>query len=446
MDLDHIPVIEETMSASPWKVSSYTGTPKTMDNPSQVYWRESSQAEWIIPCHHCTTDGKPTANVPSLDYHLVDMIGPPRDDINEERPGTICWKCRQPIRPRLGRWHHRYKDRRWDLAGYHIPQIIMPMHYASPDAWSILVDKMNAMPAPTFFNEVCGESYDDGAKLVTETELIAAATLPIDNGLPKLDLLNVDPEALRRAAGYRMLVLGVDWGGGRRVAGKLETSFTKLALVGLAADGALEMIWGAQLYTPHDHLREATQIRDVIRKFRPHLMAHDFTGAGIFRETFLYQAGLPMNRIMPMELGRLGGKAPVRFIGPDQAVARPYWQIDKARTMLYVLGCIKQRKLVTFRYDYKHKDQPGLLNDFLALVDEHSNPSSSGEIYMIRRQQGSSDDFAWATCFACTAIWHATNSWPNFVDTAAAMLTSDQLAAAIGPDDPEDREDYFRVP
>src|SRR5690606_15017226 len=71
MDPDHIPIIKETMSHSNYGIMQCTGTPKSLDGPLEALWRRSSQAEWFIPCFSCGA-----WNIPSLEYHIHDMIGP----------------------------------------------------------------------------------------------------------------------------------------------------------------------------------------------------------------------------------------------------------------------------------------------------------------------------------------------------------------------------------
>ena len=55
MDISFLPVIHETISASQeWGLIQYAGTPKTMDNTIQVLWQDSSMAEWMVKCPHCS--------------------------------------------------------------------------------------------------------------------------------------------------------------------------------------------------------------------------------------------------------------------------------------------------------------------------------------------------------------------------------------------------------
>src|SRR5262245_19814257 len=89
--------------------------------------------------------------------------------------------------------------------------MIMPMHYADHEAWSALIAKhmgRDGTTITTFINEVCGESSDIGAKLVTETELKAAAILPWANKATEAR------KAIGTGNKYIRRILAVDWGGG----------------------------------------------------------------------------------------------------------------------------------------------------------------------------------------------------------------------------------------
>lgn len=427
MNEDHLPIIVEAMASSDWRITQYGGTPKTYDNTIHKLWQESSQAEWFVPCFNC----KPTRwNIPSLDHHLDAMIGEHSYDIGPDRPGTVCYHCAKPIDPRHGRWKHRFNDRRESFAGYHIPQIIMPHHYADPYAWLNLINKRNSMASSVFYNEVLGVSYDSGTKLVNESDLRAAATLPWTNNIK-----SPDPQVMAAIASgaYIDIVLGVDWGGG----GKLGVSYTSLALCGLLPDGSIECIWGKRLMTPHDHLAEAAEIMSWMRKFgRIGSLAHDYTGAGTLRETLLSQAGLGETYNMPITYIRSAAAGLLTFIPSTHQHPRAHYQLDKTRAILYVCQAIKLQKIRFFKYDYVSKDYTGLISDFLALVDEKRDTMSALQPYMIGRQLNKSDDFAQAVTMASCSLWYRANMWPDLAGWAGlekhVALTYLQQEAAVG--------------
>jgi hypothetical protein len=437
MDGSLIPIIQETMSASTWRLSMYAGTPKTLDNPIEGRWLSSSQAEWCIPCFNCKH-----LNVPKMGYDLEKMIGPWHDNIGVLNPtpeqikngvkvgvpGTVCARCRKWIDPRQGRWIHRFPERRWKFPGYHIPQIIMPMHYSDPDRWSELLAKREGYgncTVPQFYNEILGESFDTGTKLLTKTDLEQASILPWAND-------PISPtEPVKRKNEYVMRVLGVDWGGG----GEEEISFTVMAVLGLRPDGRLDVIYGRRLLTPHDPLAEAHQILRIYNIFSCNILAHDYNGAGSLRETFCVQAGLPLQNIAPIVYTRSANKNIITYHKSEQQHSRDYWLLDKARALQLVCQCIRLKWIRLFKHDYVSEENRGLQHDFLSLTENKVEMPRGPDVYMIQRNPHFPDDFAHAVTYAACAIWHRTQQWPNIANLAGLQLTLDQLNQ-ISPDRP----------
>jgi hypothetical protein len=435
MDSDHLPIIRETMAVSSWKLQRFTGTPKTLDNTIETLWQESSMAEWFIPCWSCGE-----MNIPSLEFHLEKMIGPLREDITPDNPATICHKCGRPINPRYGRYVHRKKDLRWEFAGCHIPQLLLPMHYGDYRAWGELLGKQRgaANTAPhVFINEVLGESSATGNQLLTLDDVRRASVLPWAN---RPD----DPAATMWdwLDDYSIRVLAVDWGGGgqRKNTGmaksgaKLElTSYTTIALLGMRSDGQIHVLWGKRLLTPHDHAREAKEVWHWCQLFRPRLIAHDYTGAGVVRETILVQAGVPVSMIMPIAYIRSATASLMRFVPATPLHQRDHYQLDKTRSLLYMATAVKLGVIKLFRDDYVNRDNPGLLRDLIALVDEKVEAPHARDIYLIRKAEGFTDDFAQSVNMGCAALWHATQ-WPDFAALAelpaAQPLTDAQIHVA----------------
>jgi hypothetical protein len=295
----------------------------------------------------------------------------------------------------------------------------MPLHYAFPAKWAELLAKQAGRgntPVNVFYNEILGESYDTAAKLVTLTELDAVSNLGP----------NTDEAAVARLRNYRMRVMGVDWGGG----GEKQISFTTIALLGLRFDGGIDVIWGKRLLTPHDHLREARDVMRYVQMFQPEIIAHDYTGAGSLRETFLVQAGVPARAIMPCMYVRSASQKPCFHVAPTQQHPRSHYRVDKSRSLLLTCAMIKCQKLHFFNRDFTSNEDPGLIRDFLALLEDKIVTMAAGEIYRIGRQEGFSDDFAQSVNLGCTAIWHRTGVWPRLDTMAQYAITDEQLRAA----------------
>jgi intein/homing endonuclease len=422
MDPGLLPIIKETMSASPYGLTTLTGTPKSLDTPLEGAWGSSSQAEWFIPCRK---PGCGEWNIPSREYHIEKMIGPMHAHISEKYPGVVCHRCRHPINPRHGHWIHRYPDLRWHNAGYHVPQFLLPLHYADPERWATLIRKRNGWDNTTetqFWNEVLGVSVDIGQKLVTITDLKQASTLPWVNNQYQPDQRAIDaiPE-------YQMRTLAVDWGGG----GEKGVSFTVLAVMGMKPDGELHVIWAKRLLMASDHIAEAREVIKWFRVFSCDNMVHDYTGAGGIREAVLAQQGMPLDRMIPVRLAAAAVQDLMTPHAPTAQNSRAWYSLDKTRSLLYTCQAIKTLLLRMFQYDRIDINNPGLMSDFLSLIENKTDTRMVGDIYTISRNPLNPDDFAQAVNLGANALWFLTRSWPNFAAaTASAKWTEAQMRAA----------------
>jgi hypothetical protein len=409
IDPSHLPVILAVMSAQSWRSEVYTGTPKTKDNLLEMLWQRSSQAEWAIPCDNCKYE-----NIPCLDNDLLAMIGPYRDDISPERPGTICAKCKHPINPRHGYWLHKYPERRYDFAGYHVPQIIMPIHAEIARHWKEIVARQmgsDNFSQAKFYNEILGESYDLSTKIFTLQDLKQAAVLP---------WANVIDEAVKQRDRYRLVIMGVDWGGG----GEEEISFTTVAIAGMNYDGKIDVIYGERLPNPNDHLGEAKRIMDLFRLFNCNYLAHDYNVAGSLRETIIIQAGMPSSVILPMVYSIVPGSDIIFNKEKTSKIVNPYYIVNKPRSIQLLAGCMKLGLLRFFQLDYKSEDERGLLGDFLTLVEHKVEHIRGSDFYTIRRAGPYPDDFVHAVNYACLGLWLVSNAWPDLAKHAEVQVES----------------------
>lgn len=415
IDPSLVPIIKECMAADRvYELSQFFGTSKVTTDLLAKQWSKSSQAEWWIPCYHCTTNGKRTWNIPSSDYHIDRMIGPYRSDISKTSPGLICYKCEKPIFSQFGHWEHRYKDRRWSHAGFHIPQPIVPLHYELAHKWAILIGKRDNPVA--FYNEVLGEAMDAGQRLLSRTDLQNACKLNWEN-TPE----NPSPELMAKLGDYRLRVLAIDWGGG----GEDGMSTTAFALLGLRPDGVVDVLWGKRSLGI-DHIMEAHDSLKWFQKFKCHMLAHDYTGAGVLRETFLIQAGVPVDRIMPITYNRSAAQNMLVKKPATHELKRDHWAVDKTRSLHSTICAVRTGLLNFFKYDYADDDRQGLLEDFLHLIENRTKIETLGSLYRIISDATAPDDFAQAVNIGCLCVWEVGDAWPDF-----AKATSLQVDPAI---------------
>jgi hypothetical protein len=408
-------------SGSKWDIAAYTGTSKTTDTLLEAHWLASSQAEWHIWCHHCGYE-----NIPSMAFDLDRMIGPRniRREVSEEEPGVVCAKCQKPIFPRTGRWVHHVPENRLICPGYHVPQIVLPLHYASPAKWRTILTRREGAPH-AFWNEVCGESYDIGAKLISKTELIKAC----EAGNWENSLQTAED----RKNSYILKVVSVDWGGG----GETEISRTVMAVMGMRPDGTIDVLHAVRFEVANDYPHEVAGIFRAMRRFGATHLVHDFGGQGAVREHIMTTAGLPLQQIVPVAYVGTLNAGIMRFVpeNPDLGT-RSYHQLHKARAFLQTCELIRRQRIRFFKYDFIDSDRPGLINDFLSLVEHTIEGASGRSSYSIRRSatKDAKDDFANAVNIGACALFEMSGSWPDLADITDITVDPD-IIARINEDD-----------
>lgn len=193
-----IPVIEEALAHSPFKILRYSGTPKSTDNTIDYYWNQfSTQNEWAIPCDGCNK------------WNIVGL-----DNIGDT--GLICSKCGRAINPQHPRaaWVSM-RSPSWirnppiskPFEGYRIPQVIAPWI-----EWSDILDKKKRYSQAQFYNEVLGLGYDSASKPLTRDTLMACC-----EGGPSMSKAHA--LAIRNSPVF----MGIDWGTG-------ENTYTVLCI------------------------------------------------------------------------------------------------------------------------------------------------------------------------------------------------------------------------
>jgi len=277
---DFLPVINESLSASPYKYELYSGTPKTLDGTLEVLWQESSQHEWIMKCPSCSK-----WNVPVEEY-IYDMLKP---------HGLSCVACGKLLDPYKGMWHAMNPDACDDFTGFHIPQIIVPRNiwynpldktdrYPNvPKAWRELWRKFKKYPPAMFANEVLGLSYDSGGRLVSLRELKDCCVLP--------RIRDIGPNFRH---GCSHLVGGVDWG----ISG--QTSFTVLTIGGLTPHGKFVVLY-AEKFHGRDVVDQIQEIIKTCKAWRVAAIGVDF-GVGYTNNLMLRRA-LGWERVFEYQYG-----------------------------------------------------------------------------------------------------------------------------------------------
>jgi hypothetical protein len=225
--------------------------------------------------------------------------------------------------------------------------------------------------------------------------------------------------------------MAIDWGGG----GEEGISFTVITILGFGNDGTIDVLWGKRILLGAEHLAEAVECMKWADYFKVDYVAHDYTGAGTVRETVMVQAGFNLDRVMAVRLVRAASQDIMVFKPATALNHRQHYSLDKTRSLLYTCQAIKLKQIKFFKYDWVSQDSPGLISDFLALVENKAESRLGGDIYTITRNTLLSDDFAQAVNLGCAAIWHINQAWPNFAEIAGLGRISGQQAVAENPED-----------
>jgi hypothetical protein len=300
----------------------------------------------------------------------------------------------------------------------HLPQIVSPLHYANKKMWRQLWNRYTSKTYPRFrfYNEICGEPYDVGAKLITETDVRNAAVLELDRRFEQAkDWVNKKV--------YRGIAVGCDWGGG----GRRGVSYTVIGAGGLLPTGKIDVFYGYQSSKPHDHQYEANLVLTIARQLSAEVIAHDFLNGGDVREAMIVGprgVNWPSDRLMPIAYQPPGKGQMVRHHGANAMNGRHYWMVARSRAILTVLESIKQGWIRFFRWDYRSPDDPGLLVQLTNVTDDRSVSSLGRQLHVLTKSVDLPDDFLHAVTFLCTALWHRYMCWPPF--TASLFETVDE--------------------
>jgi hypothetical protein len=231
-----IPVIMECTSHFPDATRLMAGTPKSLDNPIEAYWQETSQNEWLVPCSCGKWNFLDETNIAPTEMYTSGKIP----------PGPVCKKCMRTLNVRGGRWMTTCSGKL--IQGYRIPQLMVPWIIGLKDQWIRLLWKRDNYPMGQFYNEVLGISYDSASKPITRNELIELCA--------PYDIWNADnltPEIIQESHGL-MLTAGVDWGEGNDGSEKSPTGKIRNASYTVLTIGAYlnQKTWAVKLVKKYE--------------------------------------------------------------------------------------------------------------------------------------------------------------------------------------------------
>lgn len=245
INIEFLPIIEECSAHSEWKLKTFSGTPKTIDNTLNYLWENhSTRNEWAVPCDACN--------------HWNILF-----EKNIGKKSLICSRCGKQIYANHERaqWASD-RSAQWLLRnplafnGYRISQLMVPWL-----VWDDILDRYQRYPRVQFYNEVLGRPYDSSSKAIPRAKIMETCrpSLSMENALAFV--------------GRAKLYMGIDWGTGE------NSSFT-VVTVGGYMGGRFQYIY-AKRFTGEEAADIELQIqliKELIHKFKPELVGVDYGG------------------------------------------------------------------------------------------------------------------------------------------------------------------------
>jgi hypothetical protein len=360
---DVVPIVQESLTASVYGCSRYTGTAKVTENFIEAKWQKSSQCEWVMKCQHCGTWA-----IPNLDGKVLQMI---------QADGMHCLHCGGRLDVSVGQWVAAYPDRMKTFRGYHIPQVVCPFIVNNKNNWDKLLHKLMNGVLATFIQENLGISYSVGQRLITMQHLQRQCVLPSTKTLQE--------EIKRNPARYTYIVGGLDWGGAEL------SSFTVLTIIGIRPNGRIDVLW-AERFRGFDPDEQMTAIARTCVYYGVTAIGADI-GMGLDKNIILAKRfGLPIVQIQYTRQLKLFGKNQSR--GRTNTVQ--CWTIDKVMALDVLFLAIRNRR-VFFPKEEVFKDS--FLPDILSPYETTTEVGGiTHRLYL--RSEAQPDDFCHALCFA----------------------------------------------
>ena len=373
MNLDILPIINETMAISKIQREVYSGTPLTTDNTLNNLWQTSNQMEWVMKCSGCNH-----WNSLSEDNEPMKMI---------QKKGLCCSKCGKVLNSRNGQWAD-FNPGIHDIQGFHLAQPILPHYNQDPEDWGKIYNKCYGERAGSIleiYNEVFGLAYDIGSKPITEAKLKSLCVLG--------DMKDIYRD---RGRYYNYIVGSADWG----VSGL--SSRTVFTLAGMRGDGIMEVFY-YRIFKNTDYEAQIREIAEVARYYQPNVLTVD-SGPDPIRGKML---------------GNLYDPARTQLVAYREGLFVQYFDMPKdAQDWSQARWCLSRSEVIGFTFDLLHKNKilfprwedssEGMQDILSVFIEIKEGDLKSNIFYRHKNPDDMLHTLTWAAC-ACH-LW-AGNSF-----------------------------------
>lgn len=368
--LEALPILYETLAASPYAFKRHYGTPMSSLNTLEVLFKRGSGCEWVMQCTHCKK-----WNIPDNMDTCLSMCSNPI--------GPTCENCKKPIDVLTGSWVASRPSKK-DHLSFHIPRHVLGARL-NPKSWRDLQNAIATYPPTKLANEVFGLSAGVAGRILSEHEAMACCNpsrTSFDRSWPN------DERAIVTT------VLGVDWSITAGVA-----SYTVISVLGYDFMGKSYLLYTERL-NGIDILDQVRRVEQLALLYNVKMVGSD-RGVGQLQYELLKKS-LGPGRVVPIQY--CSAKNMLRY---DQAGA--YLAADRTQVIDQVF---LRMKLGRARFETPSwETMTGFWSDALSMFEEESLAGKR----LYRKDEGSTDDWMHSVVFGHVA-WMCVSGEFDFTE------------------------------
>lgn len=264
---DALPILYETLSASPFSLKRHYGTAKSELNTLELLFKQSNGLEWCIKCEHCGRW--------SIPWTFEDCL-----KICSGKTGPVCVHCGKNLDVTKGTWLAARPDIK-NTIGFHIPRFVLGARMVEKK-WEELQDSINKYSPSKLANEVFGLASGIAGRILSQKEAMSCC----DSSKTEFDTQwPIDNRSIVS------VVMGIDWS----VTGG-TASYTVISILGYDFMGKCYLLYSERLQGI-DILDQVRRAQQLAITFNVQKIGSD-RGVGVLQGQLLQQAFGPEKVIM----------------------------------------------------------------------------------------------------------------------------------------------------
>lgn len=241
-----------SMDASDLQMLTMAGTPKSLLNTANQYWKRSTQTEWMVPCTHHSP----------MYWNKLDVK-------NIGSRWLICDRCGHRLYPEFGQWVDQVKDA--PIKGFHVSQLAVSWKQKEEKWKEEIVYKLENWPEDKFMNETLGVPFGQANRPITQKTMQKCCYPENKAMLVDSSRFYDTPPSPTRPTHLRWFA-GIDWGEGREKSsydkGKLQASGYTVFTIGAYVGANKFFIAHHKRFRGRDEIKPSYQIKYISEMIR----------------------------------------------------------------------------------------------------------------------------------------------------------------------------------